>query len=168
MQGQRRPCQDSICSMPACLWPGATASGHGGVLETLCLLAEFALKMCSLERKEMAHFLGAKKFLCVPLGGERRDKTQCMLACGNLDGTANGRLSVVPSSKAKWLIHFCSTPSTIVWTHTCSIVRDCLPWAEVTDFSFTDLLTMGASGSLQASFQQWSGGPCFSETTVET
>lgn len=125
MQGQRRPCQDSICSMLACLWPGATALGNGRVLETRSLVTEFVLNAYSLVRNEITHFLGAKKFLLVPLSGERRGKIQCVLACGNLDGTANSPFYVVPSSKAKWLIHLCSTPRTIVWTHTCSIVWDC-------------------------------------------
>lgn len=125
MQGRRRPCQDSICSVLACLWPHATALGNGSVLETHSLVTEFVLKAHSLVRNEITHFLGAKKFLFVPLSGERRDTIWCILAWGSLDGTASSPLYTVPSSTAKWLIHLHSAPSAIVWTHTCSIVRHC-------------------------------------------
>lgn len=155
MQGQRRPCQDSICSMLACLWPRATALGNGSVLKTRSLFAEFVLKTHSLVRNEITRFLGAKKFLFVSVSGERRDTTLRLLACGNLGATANSCLHMVPSSKAKWLIHLCSTRSAIVWTHTCSIVRDSPTLGRSTaDFSFTDTPTMDGSVSLQASLEQ--------------
>lgn len=123
MQGQRRPCQDSICSMPACLWPGATASGHGSVLETLCLLAVCLENALVREKGDGTLLRGKEVLTCSPTWGEER-QDPVHVACGSLDGTADSRLSVLPPSEAKWLIHFCSTPITIVWTHTCSIVRD--------------------------------------------
>lgn len=132
MQGQWRPCQDSICSMLACLWPQATALENGRALETCSLLTEFVLKTHSLVRNEITHFLSAEKFLFFPLRRGRREKTQCILACRNLYGIANSHLYMVPSSKAKWLIHFRGTPSAIVCTHVLHCPGLCLPWAEVT------------------------------------
>lgn len=70
MQGQCRPCQDSICSVRACLWPGATALGDGGELggpRPVCLQGlpgkPGSGAKCSSTR------LRCKEVLIVPVGG---------------------------------------------------------------------------------------------------
>lgn len=70
MQGQQRPCQDSICSMLACLWPWATALGNGSVLWTSSLLTGWVLKAHSSVRNETTYFLGAEKLSFVLLSGD--------------------------------------------------------------------------------------------------
>lgn len=152
MQGQQRPCQDSICSMLACLWPWATALENGSVLEAHSLF-RVCLKNSLLGSKWDYTLLRCKEVLvCPPKWAEERQDQVCV-SVWFLDGTASGPLSAVPSSGTRWLCHSRSSPSAIVRAYTGSIVqaKPFLGWSD-DDFSFTDAGTMDGSSSLQAVF----------------
>lgn len=149
MQGQCRPCQDSICSMLACLWPQATALGDGSVLGTRSLFTELVSKTHSLVRNEMTHFLGAKKLLFVPLSGERRDKTPVHISVWKprWDCQQSCLYGAIEQGKVAYpcLQH---SQCNCLHTHMLHCLGVCLPWAQVTDFSLTDVYTMDGSVSL--------------------
>lgn len=140
MQGQWRPCQDSICSMLACLWPWATALGNGSVWKpTPC--AEFVLNTHSLERNGITHFSGAKKFLFVPpkWGEERQDPIHVSMRKPGWDGWQSSFFGAFKQGTVAYplLQH---SPCNCLNIH-CSSVGDCAcPGWRGCDFSLTDIL----------------------------
>ena len=105
----------------------------------------------SLFSEKWDYTLRCKEVICLlKWREERQDPVHTSM--WNLDGRANSHLYMVPLNKAKWLSHFCSTPSTIVWTHTCSIVQDCAcpvpEWLTCTQWMQVCLS------------KQWTVGPC--------
>lgn len=65
MQGQERPCQDSICSMLACLWLGATAFGKQQSTSAIPLPP--ALWSCMVWLENNVQQQESRTFSCSPL-----------------------------------------------------------------------------------------------------
>lgn len=148
--------------MLACLWPWATALGNGSVLETHSLF-RVCLENSLFAEKWGYTLLRWKKFLLVPpkWGEEGQDPVQFSMWEPRWDSQQSSFFGAIKQGKVAYPLLQHSQCNCL--THTCSIVRDCaaLGWSG-SDFSFTDILTMDGSGSLQASFQQWAVGLCFS------
>lgn len=69
MQGQQGPCQDAICSMPACLWPQAMTLGDGSALGPMPH-SSFPQNLLVV-RSEIRHLFCEKEFLSVSLRGKK-------------------------------------------------------------------------------------------------
>ena len=134
MQGQRRPCQDSICSMLACLWPRATALGKA-VYSKPTPHSEFVLKIHCLVRNDITHFLGAKKFSFVaPHGEERQDPVHISMRKPRRDSQQSSLCVAIKQGKVAYPL-LQRSQCNCLNTHMLHCPRLYPPWAGVTVIS---------------------------------
>lgn len=104
MQGQQGPCQDAICSVPACLWPQAMTLGDGSALGPMPHSS--CPQNLLLVRSEIRHLFCEKKFLSVSLRGKKRQDLGCQYSRPRWVRAA---FSLVPPGRVSGLIYSCRT-----------------------------------------------------------